>query len=378
VAALLAITAIPPRRSNRTRRKTVGQTQMSIDQLVQEWKSDDTSRNSYGSSPALSMLLEYSGHAEGQLAASADSSVEGVALHGRSISAESVPSLEADERSLLSFGSQLTPESLQSRRSTGNIKRDRPRSHASTEDSSFDHPLVPFPRGDDDDFTFSLHDNRSIKPKPRSSFTSNLTTSLKALKSAAINSISSLSLGNPTTPDLRSASPQFSDEMLWSHPFLFPRFSSEIRPDIQGTPTQAQRRYLNPAPPTFEEQEAPFQQALHAPFLAEHSHQMTGTAHEMQSYSLGKRKASQNRRPAADPQSEASRSLPAAAGVRQREPRENSDFLRVVVLEMNMRRQGKLETGRARMCLPPRQVSAVPDEMACKVPRRWRGESASY
>lgn len=44
--------------------------------------------------------------------------------------------------------------------------------------------------------------------------------------------------------------------------------------------------------------------------------------------------------------------------VRQREVRENPDFLRVIVLEMNMRRGGKLsETapGKARLVLPPRQ-----------------------
>ena len=40
---------------------------------------------------------------------------------------------------------------------------------------------------------------------------------------------------------------------------------------------------------------------------------------------------------------------------RPREPRENSDFLRVVVMEMNMRRAGKLDgEGRARLWLGPR------------------------
>lgn len=59
-----------------------------------------------------------------------------------------------------------------------------------------------------------------------------------------------------------------------------------------------------------------------------------------------------------NPNSEAGRALAGPPLVRQREPRENSDFLRVVVLEMNMRRIGKLEEtigGRARIWLPPRQ-----------------------
>lgn len=62
-----------------------------------------------------------------------------------------------------------------------------------------------------------------------------------------------------------------------------------------------------------------------------------------------------------DPQ----RSVPMVS--RQREPRENADFLRVVVLEMNMRRKGKLDdavAGRARIWLPPREQKE-------RLPRRW-------
>ena len=99
----------------------------------------------------------------------------------------------------------------------------------------------------------------------------------------------------------------------------------------------------------------------------------------------------------------------ASAGVhiRPREPRENSDFLRIVVLEMNMRRRGKLDgdaVGKARVWLPPRRVRGV--EVFCNVsgngyvgdgieseargrcvtgpdasmviPRRWMGEVPSY
>ena len=49
---------------------------------------------------------------------------------------------------------------------------------------------------------------------------------------------------------------------------------------------------------------------------------------------------------------------------RPREPRENSDFLRIVVLEMNMRRSGKLDgdlMGKARVWLPPRRERAGVD-----------------
>lgn len=82
--------------------------------------------------------------------------------------------------------------------------------------------------------------------------------------------------------------------------------------------------------------------------------------------------------------------LPAA---RQREPRENSDFLRMVVLEMNMRRSGKLRDDiptRARIWLPPRKNGSqrflsfgeFPDvesesesESESTVPERWIGVS---
>jgi hypothetical protein len=70
---------------------------------------------------------------------------------------------------------------------------------------------------------------------------------------------------------------------------------------------------------------------------------------------------------------------------RQREPRENSNFLRVVVLEMNMRRSGKLRDDiptRARIWLPARktnnrlsgQYEDCDDNDT--VPSRWVGVSA--
>ncbi|KAK5129820.1 hypothetical protein LTR08_002797 [Meristemomyces frigidus] len=375
IAALLAVTAIPPPRPNQFRRRSRDHRRMSIDQLVSEWKSDGTLRPSYSSSPALSVLLEEFDIEEQCISASAGT-VENMLLHTRSASSESVPSLDGDDnRSVLSMGSPSTPESLRSRKSGSNIKRDRARSLMITEDSSLDHPLVLLPPSDDDDDDDCLIlpiISSKPTPKSRASFKSNLTTSLRALKNATISSITSFTLSSATAPAQRSDPSPFSDEMLWSHPFLFPHFTSEVRPPIQGTPTQAQRRYLNPAPLTFEEQEAPFQQALHEPYLLEMVDDMPVIP--MQVYSRGRRKAAA-KRAGTDANSEAGRTLLNAVGVRQREPRENSDFLRVVVLEMNMRREGKLESGRARIWLPPRQVGAS-SENGGRVPKRWMGVSA--
>lgn len=374
VAALLAVTAIPPPRPNQFRRKPSDRRRISIDELVNEWKSDDVLNPSFSSSPALSVLLEDLDGVEVQPQSIPDSVGSGGILHTRSTSAESVPSLEADDRSVLSVCAPSTPGSLRSKKSSGNFKRERGRSMVTSEDSSLDHPLVPAPAVDpDDDLMLSTTNSRSSTPKPKASLKSNLTTSLLALKKAAITSISAFGSSNTSASAQRPSSFAFSDEMLWAHPFLFPRFSPEVRPDIKGTPTKAERRYLNPLPLTFEEQEAPFQRALHAPYLAEPVEEVPTI--QMQTYSRGKRKTNPKCAAGPTPSSEAGRVLLSNAGVRQREPRENSDFLRVVVLEMNMRREGKLESGRAKIWLPPRQESCAP-ERSERVPERWVGVSA--
>ena len=376
MAALLAVTTIPPPRPNQFRRRPRDNRRMSIDQLVSGWKSDDTLKASYSSSPVLSVLLEDFEDVEEQCISTSVGAVENMLIHTRSVSSESVPSLDGDDdRSLLSVSSPATPESMRSRKSSSIIKRDRALMGA--EDSSLDHPLVLLPPSDDEEDCLMILPTVSRKPslpKPKVSFTSNLTTSLRALKKATINSIASFSLSNATTPAQRSGGALlYSDEMLWSHPFIFPHFTSEVRPpSIQGTPTQAQRRYLNPTPLTFEEQEAPFQLALHEPYLAEIASDVPVIP--MQMYSRGKRKTTA-KRVGEDAAPEAGKVVPNAVGARQREPRENSDFLRVVVLEMNMRREGKLESGRARIWLPPRQAGPS-SENSGKVPQRWMGVSA--
>merc|ERR1712000_775307 len=80
--------------------------------------------------------------------------------------------------------------------------------------------------------------------------------------------------------------------------------------------------------------------------------------------------------PSAEPQT--AHSMP--PGMRQREMRENSDFIRIAVMEMAMRKRGKLDDqrpGRAKWALPARRTSAAPYEIGANgVPARWR--SISY
>ena len=376
VAALLAVTAIPPRRSLRPRSVPNQDRRKSIDDLISEWKSDEPPSSNYGSSPALSVLFEDIDEANERAVMQDEDAARESYLYLRSASSESMPSLDPDDRSILSTGSPSTPGSLRSRRSVSNIKREKSRSLPPTEPCMTDHPLVPRPDpGDDNDIVqWTPQKKRPGPTRSKTSFKSNLTSSLQSLKNAAMSSITSFS--RPSSPSKSDPnSPLLMDDTLWSRPFLFPRFSSEVRPAVTSTPHR-------PTPLTFEEQEAPFQQALHAPYLTE-SFPATDAlpAIPMQTYTttrMGKRKINPGKCSGPDPTSEAGRALLGAAGMRQREIRENGDFLRIIVLEMNMRRVGKLESGKARIWLPPRENSpaAFESEPKGRTPERWRGISA--
>ncbi|KAK6406499.1 hypothetical protein LTR95_018655, partial [Oleoguttula sp. CCFEE 5521] len=375
VAALLAMTAIPPPKPHQIRRRRTDR-KMSIDELVHSWKSDVSLGPVYSSSPSLSILLESTHDVDSDSTPGATpQTVSRSYPHLRSTSSESMPSLERDDRSVRSAGSPSTPGSLRSRRSLQNLRKELVRSLPSREDCALDHPLATPERtpdeAEEEDYLFLPSTRPARPPKTKTSFKSNLTSSLQALKAAAISSIGSLTSSSSSdyTPRRNSMLP---DDLLWSHPFLFPRLSSEIRPEIRGTPTEAQRRYLNPHPLTFEEQETPFQLALHAPFLRETHSSVPGI--QLQSYSAGsrgRRKASISGKGSGNGDEAAF--TEAGRGVRQREPRENSDFLRVVVLEMNMRREGKLEAGKAKIWLAPRRDGGIENETerVKGVPRRW-------
>lgn len=263
------------------------------------------------------------------------------------------------------------------------------------EDCGLDHPLGLLSLDDyDTDFSATpTPKSKNGRKRLSSSFKSNLTSSLQALKARALSSLSSLNQA------MNQADAAFSDETLWQHPHIFPRLSSEIRPTpFVSTPTRSQRRYFNPTPLSFEEQQHHWQRAL----SALDSDVPNAPMIQMQTYRRSS--PSPNRKPrrnsgTPDAKTEAGRALAVPAGIpqsRQREVRENSDFLRVIVLEMNMRRRGKLEdgtAGRAKIWLPPRKVSVVREDVfdeegdeeqltegpvGRKVPRRWVGVSANY
>lgn len=398
VAALLAVTAIPPPKSTQFGRKKKGAAsarRISIDELVQEWRNDSSLRSSFGSAP-LELLLE-----------PADESAEDLSSYSRSSSCDSIPSLDADDHSDMSVGSPATPASVHSQRSTYSsmARKEKYFSPAEPEECGLDHPLGLITTASDQDLALLALPATSPKGgrgRISSALRSNLTSSLQALKSRALSSISSFNAA------LNQSDATFSDATLWQHPYIFPRLSSEVRPTpFSSTPTRSQRRYFNPSPSPipFEEQQYHWRRALCTtsgdPSMD--GEDLGAPMIQMQTYRRSSPSTRKSRRNSGtpDPRTEAGRAMAAAQAQaqqgRQREVRENSDFLRVVVLEMNMRRQGKLEEtagGRARIWLPPRKVAVTREEVFSdeedeetgpsdgpvgrRIPRRWIGVSVAY
>ncbi|EXJ84171.1 hypothetical protein A1O3_04838 [Capronia epimyces CBS 606.96] len=323
-------------------------------------------------------------------------------MSSRSLSSESMPSLLSPDDYSTTDTASVSPATVRS------PCDHRCRQMASSEDCSSHHPLLSL---DDDDDSYSgattpeLAISPPTRPKQRSvaagkrptSFKSSLTASLKALKSAA-QTVSSLA----TNPPL--AQP---DEFLSRSIFDFqPALTDDRRPPPSDEPPSAAlRRYLNPN--IFVPPESPAQ--LH--FWVEEKRNPSSSEADTRPKLKIKRKY-QNKKPTpvADEQGRikeprsstiqlppvvplatcipssirtANASSPptwlepdgtpsnkhraaqalwddeaskAEGQPRPREPRENRDFLRVFVCEMNMRKCGKLSndaTGRAKLWLPP-------------------------
>jgi hypothetical protein len=405
VAALLAVTSIPTRSPHMRKRRSVqNDRRISIDELVAEWRQDDKeggSTTGYGS--PLDILLERSEDVEDDASTiDAGSDKEGDFMPARSISSDSItsmPSLDGDERSLSSMSGPATPSFSRKEKLIASPPK---------EDCLLDHPLLHFSHNasveeeESSSLPLPSPSKQKSSSKSRYNFKSNLTASLQALKSAA------KSFSNFTAPSIPP------DDLL-TRSLLSPRFASEMRPkSFSGLPTPAMRRYLNPqqpASPTTNTYVLKPTEIFPDVVLAASSEFSSADHHvptisspmiQMQTYSSrGARSSSSRQRSsgsrATDPLSEAGRAMNASSSIRQREPRENSDFLRIIVMEMNMRREGKLDPkamGRARVWLPPRQldtlsVELVDDEDADaddepvvshrinpkrrKVPRRWVG-----
>jgi hypothetical protein len=303
-------------------------------------------------------------------------------LSTRTISTDSVPSLEDGSvgDSSLSLGSLVTP-SLRGKRSVPRRRLQSLPLSSPPGELNFGHPLS-IPDIDVDELDFRVFNRPALgddqdsfievaAPRRKSAFKSNLTASLRALRYAA------KSLSNMTAPMITPD--DFLTRSIISIDPSVPFTDERMPPRLEDTPTPALRRYLNPTT------NAPIE--AHVPSsLAQTTSSVPITASiQMQTYRVSKSTRTSSpsvisRRTNTNTPEQVFAEVAAGPLARQRDMRENSDFIRVAVMEMLMRRNGKLDEkvpGRAKWALPPRRPSTKPYEIGeGGVPVRWTSISA--
>ncbi|MCJ1411237.1 hypothetical protein MMC19_005325 [Ptychographa xylographoides] len=369
--ALLSITSVPGPKGLAAHRMNSGRSRKLSDLKSLEGSRAYDLRRSLSSSSPQSWELLQSPPSESDisdgLSVSSDNTIAPFSSY-RSLSSDSMPSLDLDLESPKSVSQTSTPGNRSGRRD----RRVKSVSQSLVEKCGLDHPLSPSRNEKLPEMTDSptpsnvdiVSPDISMPVSPsRFSFKSNLTASIRVLKSAA-QSFSNMAVQRDEflTRSILSITPQFTDERR-------PAPSEDI-------PDPALRRYLNPIAASPSE--------LH--FHRNHgSHRVAPerctTSIQLQTY---QRIATTSKNATSPPifipsSRDGLKNEPlveAYSSARQREPRENSDFLRVIVLEMNMRKAGKLNEaamGRARIWLPPRQLVEPRDRERHSVPRRWSG-----
>lgn len=280
----------------------------------------------------------------------------------RSLSNESMPSLDTDNESGYTSSSPSTP-GLANRGHGSRERRLKSISSSVPENSNSNHPLLAA-EPEKEHESRSESDDESSKKKlstpARPSLRSNLTASFRRIKSAA-RTFSTLAT---PTPSQDESPPQASLSAL-------SKFVPERRPlPWAEPPDPALRRYLNPI--TISPAE------LYSHRNREERRPKPTASIQLQSYSPGAKKSEKASAPPIFVRASSQESIAAEPAVsttpRQREPRENSDFLRVIVLEMNMRKVGKLSDvapGRAKLWLPARQAAPQNEDGGNERPRRW-------
>lgn len=209
----------------------------------------------------------------------------------------------------------------------------------------------------------------------RTAFKSNLTSSLRALRNAA-RSFSTMNMPSIPPEDFLTRS------ILTLEPSV-PFTDERMPPALDEEPSAAVRRYLNPTQTArLESQGSTTSQSSRSSYTA---------SIQMQTYKVRRSRSASSSLRGHNATSRSSQGeqttrgkdavLSFPPGPRQREMRENSDFIRVAVMEMAMRKSGKLDEqqpGRARWALPPRKSSTTPYEIRGDgVPARWVGNSVS-
>lgn len=296
----------------------------------------------------------------------------------RSMSTESMPSLLVDDDLTESSSHDLSSPSQPSQRCSPDR---RPRLLSTSEDCSDDHPLQHLNILDP---LAPMHEETIILPVPSqsppsqkgraSSLRSNLTASLRAIKTAA-QTVSSLATSPPTTRP---------DDFLTRSIFSFaPELTDDKRPPpSDDPPSPALRRYLNPHPKTttlasrspaefhsYNEYPNPSPPTKKTSVGPTSSRSRTTTKSIQLQTCIPSAVRSPNASsppiwldPDGTPTTHPDLPSPALSTpnlARQREPRENAAFLRILVAEMNMRRSGKFDEAmesHACVWLPPRKA----------------------
>ncbi|KAH6872087.1 hypothetical protein B0T10DRAFT_416634 [Thelonectria olida] len=381
LAALLAVTDIPrPRQIQRGRRRP--EKSLTVDDIIESQQGSEKALSCARSRNPLDLLLS----PPEEVADNDDDNVSdcniGSILSTRTMSVDSIPSL-GDSMASGPFFPLDTPRTSSPSRGRRFSPMRKPLQPVLSSPGAIDeHPLAG-ENIDVDDLDFRVFQwpesqtpkSQLLQPlKPlRSAFKSNLTASLRALRSAA-KSFSAINLPSIPPDDFLTRSILTIDANV-------PYTDERLPPVSEDITSAAMRRYLNPA--SNASIETPPSEVTVGPFAA---------LIQMRTYKIQRSRSappsSQSPYPSTSlqaspaPQAQAANqtALASPPGMHQREMRENSDFIRIAVMEMAMRKRGKLDDqrpGRARWPLPPRKMSTKPYEITSDgVAVRW--VSVSY
>lgn len=374
VAALLAITNIPPpKRRKSLRQKEGNDRRMTVDSIVPRsrvsekdlsrelrWNiEEDLSSASLERSP-LEFLLTPPDELE----------EEDVLLHTESGFASPYSTRTGSYDSLPSLGDSVSSNTISSAdfpiTPRGGRLRCPRRSLEPVTASPGEQPEDPLSRvaPEQEQLVFgakpTLVTNKQAQPSIplKSVFKSNLTASLRALRSAA-RSLSTFTASSVPPDDFLTRSILTIDPRV--------PFTDERRPPVlEEEPSEAMRRYLNPASNIRPE-------ARGTSPIRSYTASIQMQTYKVQRSRGTSRAARQTAQSSSS--SKASTVVLLPPGPRQREMRENPDFIRIAVMEHLMRKRGKLDDqreGHARWLLPPRKSVTKPYEIGPGgVPVRW-------
>ncbi|KHN97598.1 uncharacterized protein MAM_04613 [Metarhizium album ARSEF 1941] len=380
VAALLAVTDIP----RPPRRRRGADSPLTVDEIVDDQHVSEKELSLSLSRGPMDLLLSPPEDSMDDDLSATESNMG--SLLARTTSADSVPSLVGESLATDTWSSVDSPKSIgiPARRKHSPVRRSLEPIRSPSDDGAEEHPLavaddlglqdleMPVVELSGEGSTSIL---QPFKPL-RSAFKSNLTASLRALRSAA-KSFSTINFPSVPPDDFLTRSILTIDPNV---PYM-----DERRPPVtEEMPSAELRRYLNP---TTSARIDPPPKTSAGTFSA---------SIQMQTYKVQRSQSAppSQRAPYSNGNTSRSASTPnqhhpgrpaqqalAVPGMRQREMRENPDFIRIAVMEMAMRRRGKLDDqkpGRARWALPPRKTSMKPYEVGSNgVPARWVPETQS-